>query len=409
MGIVYEALEQTLNLRVAVKTLHRRKAARTTLLHRFDRERRLLARMHHTNIVPIFATGQEGDLFYFAMQYISGASLGQIIRTARSHGSNGGFPSSTSFEELVKEAHSNAELEYAREKQGEVKRESNRIATQTKQTPPKTRPLPESCMRSAVQVVAAVAEALHHAHEAGVVHRDLKPSNIMVEATGHAWVLDFGLARLKLAAQTEPADEAADAPIADIPLPPAELTATAGFLGTVLFSAPEHHRDAKRADARSDVWALGATLYELLTLHRPFASREAILSDAPAPRPRQYNPRLPSDLEAVILKALNKSPYQRYQSAQAFADDLNHWLRGEPVCGPTRRGPACASGSGRGDAREQQWLSASRWWRRSRSPPVDCIWAITPRRRPKQRPMRRTLSSTPRNASFSSWRFSGSG
>ena len=105
MGEVYEAVEEPLGRHVAIKTL-RRHATSESLLLRFDRERRTLARLHHTNVVPIYATGSEGDLLYFAMPYLAGASLGQVIKTARSHELSGNGLSSSSFEDLVHEAHS---------------------------------------------------------------------------------------------------------------------------------------------------------------------------------------------------------------------------------------------------------------------------------------------------------------
>ena len=109
MGEVYEAVEEPLGARVAVKTIRRSQATSASLLLRFDRERRTLARLHHTNVVPIFATGCEGDLLYFAMPYLSGASLGQVIKTARSHESSGDGLASSSFEELLQEAHSRSQ------------------------------------------------------------------------------------------------------------------------------------------------------------------------------------------------------------------------------------------------------------------------------------------------------------
>jgi serine/threonine protein kinase/WD40 repeat protein len=337
MGEVYEAEDEVLPRRVAVKTIQRGHHTRPASLLRFDRERKLLARMHHTHIVPIFATGQEGELLYFAMPYIDGASLGQVIKTARFHGSNGGFVPGSTFEYLVKEARSKAENE--RSLPGDIHETAARpVPTDA----PRLHPLPDPCVRTAVQVVAAVAEALHHAHESGIVHRDLKPSNIMVEVSGHAWVLDFGLARLKLAAQPQTADETKHEPKARVAdFPRAEASMTAGFLGTLLYAAPELQCDSKDADARTEVWSLGVTLYELVTLHRPFASRDEILSDAKASPPRQHNPRLPRDLEAILLKALDKAPDRRYQTSQALADDLNRWLHGEPVAArpahPVRR------------------------------------------------------------------------
>ncbi|HKI17165.1 MAG TPA: protein kinase, partial [Isosphaeraceae bacterium] len=218
MGEVFEAVEEPLARRVAVKTIRRGQATGATTMLRFDRERRTLARLHHTNIVPIFATGCEGDLLYFAMPYLSGASLGQVIKTALSHGSSGSPLSNSSFEQLLQEAHSRSQS--ASEKTeppvapapqpaapgdgqaadaGAPARAPSSASAGANGAPV----LSKAYIRTAVAVMAAVAEGVHHAHEAGVIHRDLKPSNIMVETSGHAWVLDFGLASLKRAAQQD--------------------------------------------------------------------------------------------------------------------------------------------------------------------------------------------------------------
>jgi serine/threonine protein kinase len=183
-----------------------------SLLPQFDRERRTLAKLHHTNIVPIFATGCEEDLLYFAMPYLSGASLGQVIKTGRSHESPGAGLSSFSFEELVKEAHSRSQS--ASEAPIVAGPTEPRVVTPGNARPaapespagpsptipaqgPSAHLLTKAYVRTAVRTMTVVAEGLHHAHEAGVIHRDLKPTNIMVELDGHAWVLDFGLAALK--------------------------------------------------------------------------------------------------------------------------------------------------------------------------------------------------------------------
>ncbi len=173
--------------------------------------------------------------------------------------------------------------------------------------------------------MAAVAEGVHHANGAGVVHRDLKPSNIMVETSGHAWVLDFGLASLKTAT-----DHGVMAPMAFAIPAESDASLTAGPIGTPPYMAPEQHRDDTQADARADVWGLGATLYELVTLQRAFATGRSVLEDEPR-SPRQLNRHLDRDLEAVVLKALHKDPAHRYATAGALADDLNRWLRHEPT------------------------------------------------------------------------------
>jgi serine/threonine protein kinase/WD40 repeat protein len=324
MGEVYEAIEEPLGRHVAIKTL-RRHATSENLLQRFDRERRTLARLHHTNVVPIYATGSEGDLLYFAMPYLSGASLGQVIKTARSHELTGNRLASSSFADLVHEAYSKSQS--ASEQPvapGPTAPEELRDASDTASSSA-PRQLSKAYIRTAVQVMANVAEGLHHAHEAGVIHRDLKPANIIVEEDGHAWVLDFGLAALKTGQ--------ADGPLAfAIPVSGSERHAplTVGPLGTPPYMAPEQHTNGKQPNARSDVWSLGVTLYELLTLQRAFHDRHAVIETEPPP-PRQLTPTLDGDLEAVVLKALRKDPAHRYATAQALADDLNHWLNREPV------------------------------------------------------------------------------
>ena len=217
-------------------------------------------------------------------------------------------------------------------------------------------------LRSVAKVIADAADALQHAHEVNIFHRDVKPSNLMVDRMGHCWVLDFGLAALR--AGTDGATlNASGHDRTDLdPVPDAAPELASGVLGTLYYMAPEQFE--RRFDARSDVWGLGVTLYELLTLRRPFNSKTEVLSSDP-PRFSDLDAKLPPDLEAICLKATRKDPMDRYQSAGELRDDLRRWLGHEP----TRARPA------RTARRVLLWSRATRGGPR-RSP-----WPSSPRRR----------------------------
>jgi len=173
--------------------------------------------------------------------------------------------------------------------------------------------------RRAVEVIRDAADAVHYAHTLGVIHRDIKPHNLMLDARHHVWIMDFGIAR----------------PVGT----GATLTVTGTVVGTPAYMAPER-AEGKPGDARSDVYALGATLYEVLTGRAPFDAAtpfdtlQQVLTRDPAP-PRRFNSAIPHEVETIVLKAMDKDPARRYATARDLADDLRRWLDGEPI-GATR-------------------------------------------------------------------------
>jgi len=364
MGEIYEAIQEPLNRRVAVKVIRGRHRHLTgPPQRRFLREQNVLAQLHHTHIVPIHSAGGEGPLQYFAMSYIDGAALHHVVRTAQLHewSSARGHTPTPTLAALAAEAQSRLSGELGASGVGKAQANGHTgqppgclpsTSTQPLGQParaeatPVTQPtqspagqgngklvLSPEYLRSVARVMIDAAEALQHAHEAGIIHRDLKPSNLMVDTAEHCWVLDFGLAGYLKAQANGHAQESDGQPspgakpaidLGPEPDPPS----VSGVLGTPHYMAPEQFQG--RADARTDVWGLGVILYELLTLHRAFHSPKEIESSDPR-RPQDLAHGLPLDLEAICWKAIRKEPARRYPSARALAGDLRHWLKSEPV------------------------------------------------------------------------------
>jgi serine/threonine protein kinase/WD40 repeat protein len=321
MGIVYEAEQLSLDRQVALKVLPLAGALDRRQLQRFHNEALMASQLHHPHIVDVFGAGCENSVHYYAMRYIEGQTLAQLIaRMRRASGLDpGGGPEGEP-----------RPLPAPSSEAGPVSRPTAEDSTQS-----------PAFFRAATEIGAQVAEALDYAHEHGVVHRDIKPSNVILDAQGQAWVTDFGLARLQRQAH---------------------LTQSGDLLGTLRYMSPEQAL-AKRdiLDHRTDIYALGATLWELLTLRPavPGDDRQEVLRriafEEPA-RPRLLNRAIPPDLEAIVLKALAKDPAERYATAQELADDLRRFLSEQPV-------------QARRPSRLQQ---VGKWARRHRRP---LLWA----------------------------------
>ena len=290
--------------------------------------------MHHTHIVPVFDVGQVGGLCYYAMQRIEGSGLDCVLRslrrertTAAGSGSHRKTPSPNGKTEKLKPGPSTG-LGGISETGTWTGGFGTAISTRdvdpltlgpaalerVDEPPPFVPPRGAAYYRWVAQVGRQAAEALGHAHHRGIIHRDVKPSNILIDARGTIWMADFGLAR-RLA---DPA-----------------LTQSDSLLGTPRYMSPEQAEPGP-IDGRTDVYSLGATLYELLTLRPPFEGNSAaelvrqIVNREPA-HPRTFDARVPRDLETIVLKALAKRPADRYLTATDLAADLERFLHYEPV------------------------------------------------------------------------------
>lgn len=315
MGIVYEAEQKSLGRRVAIKILPPHGTLDPTRAERFEREARAVARLHHTNIVPIFGVGEQQGLRYYVMQYIRGQGLDQVLREivrlrARESAPGDALDATSKYphtcDEGAREA-SPERREVGRSAAVGASRDGEGSASIT--STPGGWPYWKSVARIGVQV----ANALGYANSQGILHRDIKPSNLLLDARGTVWVTDFGLAKL---AESD------------------DLTRTGDVVGTLRYLAPEKLRGQE--DLRGDIYSLGATLYELLTLRPPFQDGDRPrllqrLADEEPHRPRAIDSSIPRDLETIVLKAMAKSPGDRYQTTEQLAEDLRQFLQDRPV------------------------------------------------------------------------------
>jgi serine/threonine protein kinase/tetratricopeptide (TPR) repeat protein len=355
MGVVYEAEQVSLGRRVALKVLPPGTLGDARQVERFQREARAAARLHHTNIVPVFAVGEEGGTHYYVMQYIEGRPLDEVLaelRRLRDETARRGVPGAaadTSATEVPPGdgapagGPSSASLARSLCYGPFHPAQSPDVPTSLSAGPhlragavqssgllcDSQRPFAKRLAHLGVQV----AEALEYASDQGILHRDIKPSNLLLDVWGTVWLTDFGLAK------------ATGTP---------DLTRPGDLRGTLRYLAPE--RFEGRADVRSDIYALGLTLYEVLTLRPAFCGRDQAelthrITTAEPPRLDRIDPHLPRDLVTIVHKAIGKDPADRYQTPAALADDLRRFLDDRPIV------------ARRAGLSEQAW----RWCRRNPS------------------------------------------
>ncbi len=273
MGVVYDAWQNSLDRQVALKVLPAGVAADDKSFHRFMREAKTAAKLNHQNIVGVYGMGVEANTPYYAMEFVEGETLAQIVSKLRTSAPGVPTPFGPSAEDI-------------------------------------------GFYSAVARAFAEVADGLQHAHSKGVIHRDIKPSNLILDQEGHLRILDFGLARLE-------GQES--------------ITFSGDVVGTVQYMSPEQAQVKKIAvDHRTDIYSLGATMYEVLTGRPPFKGRDhhdtltQIIARNAEPL-RKLNARVPRDLETIVLKCMRKDPADRYGTAEALGQDLRRFARGDAI------------------------------------------------------------------------------
>ena len=295
MGVVYLAEDTKLERRVALKVFHQRDAKDERFLERFFREARAAGQLKHAHIVPIYESDLHEDTPFFAMQFVDGYPLDEILMELRRS------PSSTSARRTSHSLQTLMDRMGKRLRRGPVRPDGSGAE------------IFDLDWKESTRICREVGEALMHAHAAGILHRDVKPGNILLDGQAHAWVTDFGLCRWE---------------------GEASVTEEGEIVGTLRYMSPEQLEG--EPDERSDVYSLGLVLYELITRREAFdSSRRArliknIVSLDPV-RPRRVLPSIPRDLETIVLKATAKLPQERYGSAGAFVRDLRAFEQGHRI------------------------------------------------------------------------------
>ena len=339
MGIVYEAVQESLGRQVALKVLSQHRQPGAIQLLRFEREAKAAALLHHTNIVPVFGVGEHQGVHYYAMQYIEGQSMDTVLAEihrlraescpvgdlsqGEAHGNSASLAKGLLSHRLLA-LRTPPEPRRSRQSPPPQVVVSADLPIQAPDRGPSLADLSSSTstilgtseahyFRSVARLGMQVAEALGHAHLHGVLHRDIKPANLLLDLRGTVWVTDFGLAKA----------EGSD-----------ELTDPGDVVGTLRYMAPERFHG--KADARSDIYSLGLTLYEMLTFAPAYTGSHraefihAILHEEPE-RPRGKDPLIPRDLETIVLKAIAKNPSDRFSTADELARELGRFVVGRPI------------------------------------------------------------------------------
>jgi serine/threonine protein kinase/WD40 repeat protein/tetratricopeptide (TPR) repeat protein len=365
MGIVYEAEQVSLGRHVALKVLPSELLKHPKQRSRFEREAKAAARLHHTNIVPVFGVGENDGRVYYVMQFIQGLALDAVLQELKGlvNGADGSGASPPPCEvrlshdpsvEGIAQSLMTGWFEQRAETDGgrgqlrvdetidlpsgasrgggassPVENGEASVGGRLSESISNSRSsvvLPgaasglshasseqQNRWTSVAQIGLQVAEALEYAHAQGVLHRDIKPANLLLDIHGMVWITDFGLAKLE--------DER-------------NLTQTGDVLGTLRYMAPETLKG--QSDARSEIYGLGLTLYELLALRPAFdQSSRVSLADqvikAQFDSLGQINPEIPIDLQTIVHKTIERDPVDRYQTAGELAADLQRFVNDEPI------------------------------------------------------------------------------
>ncbi len=311
MGVVYEAEQISLRRRVALKILPFTSAHDMKHIERFKNEAQAAAQVHHPNIVPVFAIGEDNGVHYYAMQLISGHSLAALLEGRRD-------PPSDDCGTTAPNNTATADGRRAGSIGGPA-RLNGKVITQAVVDQKSTELSAADTFDRSRRVAcwgAEAAAALHAAHECGIVHRDVKPSNLLLDEQGKLWITDFGLARFRKNTS---------------------LTQTGDVLGTMRYMSPEQALGrAALVDHRTDIYSLGITLYELAAQRHPAQG----IADAQVPferarssyKPlRHWNRHIPVDFQTIVTKAIGEFPHERYATAGEFAEDLRRFIEGRPI------------------------------------------------------------------------------
>jgi len=298
MGVVFEAVQISLQRRVALKVLYPGLSSSVRTLHRFHREAESVSQVSHPSIISVYAVGSMGATHYFAMRYLPGPNLAQLI---------------DQLQEAQDVGKSTVVIDLGEDSTGD---DATAVGFDSPPLSTAARFPVRNYVFQAIEVIARVAEGLDVAHEEGLIHRDVKPGNLVFDRSGQLVLTDFGIA--KASHQTT-------------------ITRTGEFIGSPGYISPEQAMARRVAvDHRTDIYSLGVTLYEFLTLRQPFledtleATLRAILTRNPV-SPRKLNPRLPKDLETIVLKAMEKDPDKRFVSAGEMAAELRRILNFEAI------------------------------------------------------------------------------